>query len=220
MSMTLNMTSKPEVLTVSNRVPDPELIERAALLLRDGGLVVAPTETRYGLLARADDPGAVARLYDAKNRPLTMPTAIFIGSVAAIPHFGEFTSTAKLLAGKLLPGPLTLVLKAVVDWSSPVVVDSMIGVRISSAPVIAMLLQKTGFPLTATSANVSGGGDMGEIEEIASALGRRINLYLDCGRLSTLLSTVVDCSGDTVRVLREGAISESRINYILKDASG
>lgn len=209
------MTS-PKIDTISYTTPDDARIERAADILREGGLVVAPTETRYGLLARADKPEILNRLYHVKGRPVTLPTAVFVRSVDEISKYGEVSAAVRRLAEKFLPGPLTLVVKALVDLGEPLVVDGKIGIRLSSAPFIQRLLRVVDFPVTATSANPSGGKDLDTVEEIARVFGGKIELYLDVGVLDNPVSTVVDVSGETPKVLRQAAIAEDEILEVLK----
>lgn len=191
--------------------PQDELVAKAVSVLRTGGLVVAPTETRYGLLARADFAPALGLLYSVKGRPASLPTAVFARSAAMIWEYGRRTEIAEALADRFLPGPLTLVLKAVCDLKEPVVHEGKIGVRYSPAPIIERIIGDVEFPVTATSANVSGTGDLETAEEIAAALSDGVDLVLDCGSLTSLPSTVVDCSGPSAYTIREGAISGDSI---------
>ncbi|MEA3296528.1 MAG: L-threonylcarbamoyladenylate synthase [candidate division Zixibacteria bacterium] len=196
--------------------PDPTVIDMAVEILRKGGIVVAPTETRYGLLACANDNRAIKCVYKVKDRSVDQPTAIFVDNVASMDVIGRMTPAARLLATRYLPGPLTLVVKAVIDRGAPLVVDGRIGLRVSPAPIVKKLLERTGFPLTATSANLSGRGDAGKVIEIAEMFGNNVDLYLDGGELFVPSSTVVDCTGDTVRVLRDGAIPKTEIMSVLR----
>lgn len=191
--------------------PDDTALEEAAGILSRGGLVVAPTETRYGLLARADLQPLLERLYAVKLRPLDQATAVMVGGAKDIEALGEMTPSARLLMERFLPGPLTLVLRARPDWPPPRVVEGKIGLRWSSSPVIDGLLRHVDCPLTATSANISGRPDPESVEEIVSQFGDRIDLYLDAGPLTGPTSTVVDFSGRTPRILREGAIPRADI---------
>lgn len=217
---TLSMTSSIDVVSAAYDSPDPAVIEKAASLLRGGSLVVAATDTLYGLLARADDPAAVTRVCDAKQRSRDLPMAIFVDSVEAMPRFARVTPAASALVSRFLPGPVTLVLTAVLTWEPPVVVNGRIGLRVSSAPVIRMLLDRADFPLTATSANLSGRGGGETVRDVSAALGSRVSLLLDSGRLTSAPSTVVDCSTDPVRVLRAGVVSQDEIAAALKDVHG
>jgi L-threonylcarbamoyladenylate synthase len=186
--------------------PAEELIVLTAEILKNGGIVVAPTETKYGLLGRIDKSETIVKLYDLKKRPATMATAIFVRSHDEIARFGMETKISKKLAADFLPGPLTIVLKNISDYQKPVVVDNKIGIRYSPSPVIKKLLDAIDFFLTATSANLSGGDDLDKVENIAGMFGNDVDLYLDAGRLNAPSSTVVQCINDDYQILREGAI--------------
>lgn len=208
------MTS-PKIDTIEYSSPDQKVIEKAASLLAEGSLVVAPTETRYGLLARADRPEVLSRLYVVKGRPANLPTAIFVGELKEAEKYGYVNSAARRLAEKFLPGPLTLVIKAKNKLEEPLVVEGKIGIRMSSAPFIQQLVHKVDFPVTATSANPSGDQDLETIEEIARAFGGKIDMYVDVGVLDNPVSTVIDVSSDSPVVLRQGAVAESEIFSLL-----
>lgn len=208
--------NSPKVDTIIFAQPEEAVVSRTASVLRSGGLVVAPTETRYGLLGRADKPETIARLYAIKGRPASLPTAIFVPSLEAIAIYGVMTPAATAIARRFLPGPLTLVLRAVKDMGVPLVVDGHIGIRYSSAPFIVALLKQLDFPITATSANLSGAKDCSTVNEIARAFGGKVDLYVDSGVLDNPVSTVVDVSGDSPVVLRPGAITENAIEGVLK----
>ena len=195
--------------------PDETILEKTALVLRKGGLVVAPTETRYGLLIRADRQALLERLYQVKKRDLNQATAILVRSREELAILGVLTPSARLLSATFLPGPLTLVLSARQDWTPPRVVEGKIGLRWSSSPVIEGLLSRLDFPLTATSANISGLGEPTGVEEIESQFGNLVDMYLDAGPLTGLTSTVVDCSTEPVGILREGAVARKDIEKLL-----
>jgi L-threonylcarbamoyladenylate synthase len=208
------MTDRP-IVTVDADAPDPETIECAVDILRADALVVAPTETRYGLLGRADKAEVVEKVYHVKNRPLSQPIAIFVGSLEMVTHYAELNPPAQFLARLFLPGPLTLVLKGLPEWDSPVARNGRVGIRISPAPVIGEIVERIGFPLTATSANISGAAELSSVDEISRALGAAVDLYLDGGVLDGAPSTVVDCSGDPPKILRKGAVDEKEIRAAL-----
>ncbi len=140
-----------------------------------------------------------------------MPTAVFARDIAEIGQFGILSPPAATLASAFLPGPLTLVLASRGNWEPQVVVEGRIGVRWSSSLIIAKLLQYIDFPITATSANKSGMPDVANVFEASEQFGGLVELYLDAGELKSVTSTVVDCSGESIRILRPGAISEERI---------
>jgi L-threonylcarbamoyladenylate synthase len=196
--------------------PDKEIMAEAANILDNGGIVVAPTETRYGLLGIADKQAVAEKIYSIKGHSINMPTAIFIRSLECINDYGEETVISRILAGKYLPGPLTLVLRAKTDLKPPIAINGKIGLRYSSSPVMQAIMEKVSFPLCATSANLSGCDEADSIDMICDQISDGVDLFLDAGPLRTPNSTVVDCSGDRAVILRQGGISESEIEKTLR----
>ncbi len=194
--------------------PDIGVIEEAAACLAGGGIIAAPTDTRYGLLVRADRNEELIRLYEVKGRDISLPTALFVRDLVAAAECGELNRQAEKLAEAFLPGPLTLVLKSVRDWGSPRVSGGKIGLRLSPAPVIRKIMENVPFPLSATSANISGEPDPAMIEDVRRSFGDKIDMYLDAGRVENPVSTVVDCSGSTIRIVRQGAVPANEIDNV------
>ena len=186
-------------------------IQDTIKLLQAGELVVAPTETRYGLLVDASNKSALEKLYEAKKRPSLMPTAIFVKSVDEMFRYGKKTKAAERLAKAYLPGPLTLILEAKVNMEKYVVLDKKIGIRISSSKLISDILSRIDFPMSATSANISGQNDCSSIAEIQKEFQDNVALYIDGGELNNAPSTVVDVSEKILCFHREGAISKEDI---------
>jgi len=120
---------------IDPQAPARELINEAVTVPDGGGLAVDPTETRYGLLARADRKIPADRLARAKRRASEKPISIFVGTIEMITHYAELRPTALRLARIFLPGPLTLVLPAVGSWHPVIAPVGKIGVRVSASPV-------------------------------------------------------------------------------------
>jgi tRNA threonylcarbamoyl adenosine modification protein (Sua5/YciO/YrdC/YwlC family) len=217
-TMVPNQMTEQRICPVDVGGLQPALLERAARVLARGELVVAPTETRYGLLARADDSAALDKLYCVKGRSSRTPVAVFLDRVTALGKHAVMTTSSDVLAARFLPGPLTLVLKAAPDIDWPVVNDGWIGLRVSSSHVVQALVKFTQFPLSATSANKSGGPEAETIDEVYDALVDEVALYLDAGRLTGAVSTVVRCDGEQVEILREGAVSRGDVMATLEKA--
>ena len=196
--------------------PEPEIIDQAIERLIAGEIVIAPTETKYGMLTRADSEDSVKKLFDLKQRQQNLPTAVFVGNLEMMVHYGELTPSIQHLAKLFLPGPLTLIIKALEGTRLPVIVDRKIGMRISSSQVIEKIMENCPFPVTATSANLSGSEDNITIEEIHKNFGDRISIYLDGGKLDNTTSTVIDCTGTELVIFREGAIAKETILDALK----
>ncbi|MCP4684254.1 MAG: threonylcarbamoyl-AMP synthase [bacterium] len=201
---------------VAPRALTSAVLGLATKVLKAGGLVVAPTETRYGVLARADRRDVLEKLCRVKARDLNKPTALLVSQPEDMGRLGKLTDAARRLSDEFLPGPLTLILSALKDWFPPAVVDNKIGIRCSSLPLIKQVVDGLGLPLTATSANRSGGAELESIDDIQKEFGDEIDLYLDAGALTGPTSTVVDCSGKGIVILREGAIDRRSIEAALK----
>jgi L-threonylcarbamoyladenylate synthase len=201
----------PNVKQLSQSQAVAEIIRLAAEVLKNGGVVAAPTETRYGLLASIENPAAVKRIFELKKRDFSLPTAIFVGSRDEIWKYGRRNRIAQVLAEKFLPGPLTLILESLEEDNPPIIVDGKIGIRISSSPIIGDILRQTSLSLTATSANISGEKEPETISELIGIFGSAVDLYVDGGPLTAPASTIVDCVGSTPKMLRAGSIKESEI---------
>lgn len=208
--------NKADIKKIDCLKPDSDIISLAIEKLIIGEIVIAPTETRYGMLTRADSEESVKKLFALKQRSKIMPTAVFVGNLEMMMHYGEMTPAIQRLAKLFLPGPVTLIIKALGGTRLPVIIDGKIGMRISSSLVIEKIMENTPFPVTATSANISGAEDNTTIDEIYNIFGDEISLYLDGGRLDNITSTVIDCTANEPVILREGAVSKETIMDALK----
>lgn len=182
-------------------------IAQAVELIRRGGTVAFPTDTVYGLAADAFQPAAIDKLFEIKERPKNQAIAILLGSPEQLALVAEQPSpAAKALAEKHWPGALTLVITrhpAVPEILSPL---PTIGVRIPDHPDAIALLRQIG-PLAVTSANLSGHPNTSTAEEVFAQIGERVDLILDGGKTpGGVPSTVVDLTGDSPKILREGPV--------------
>jgi len=196
-------------LVVDASRPAPAALEAAAQVLQTGGLVAFPTETFYGLGAHALDEAAVARVFQAKGRPSHMPLLVLVDSVAMVERVArEVPDRARRLMARYWPGPLTLVLPARGDLPTALTGGTgTIGVRLSSHPIARALVETTGAPVTAPSANPHGGASPRRADEVLAALGSRVDLVLDGGPTpGGPASTVLDLTRTPVVVLRAGAV--------------
>lgn len=186
-------------------------IARAAKILRDGGLVAVPTETVYGLAARADSDDAVAKIYAAKGRPSYNPLIVHVASLAQARALAEFSPVAERLAEQHWPGPLTLVLprRCAAELSDAVTAGlDTLALRMPSHPVMRGLLDAVGLPLAAPSANRSGFISPTSPTHVLASLGGRIDAVLDGGDCDRgLESTIAAVRSDgSVEILRPGPI--------------
>ena len=187
-------------------------LARAAEILAAGGLVAVPTETVYGLAARADDEGAVARIYGAKGRPSYNPLIVHVSSMEMARKLAEFSPAAERIADEHWPGPLTLVLPAKKDAALASAVTAgldTIAIRMPGHPVIRALIEMSGFPLAAPSANRSGFISPTSARHVLATLDGRIDAVIDGGASkSGVESTIIAVRPDgTVDQLRPGPIS-------------
>jgi L-threonylcarbamoyladenylate synthase len=208
-------------LVTDPRAPDPEVIAAAAGLLRGGGLVAFPTETVYGLGVDPFQPAAVERLFVAKGRPEEKGLIFHLGEITEVEELAaEVPAAARALLARFFPGPLTLVLPA--RERVPLAARggrSTLAVRMPDHPVALALARAFGGPIAAPSANLSGAPPPRTAEEVALALGDRIDALVDAGPTpGGVPSTLVDLSVVRPRILREGAIASERILQVLSDA--
>ena len=201
--------SRPARLAVDARRPAPAALETAARVLREGGLVAFPTETFYGLGARALDASAVARIFEAKGRPEDKPLLVLVDSLEMVERVaGEVSPRARRLMARYWPGALTLVLPARMDLPAALTAGTgTIGVRLSGHPVARALVSAAGEPVTAPSANLHGAASPRTADEVMEGVGGRIDLVLDGGPTpGGPASTVLDLTRTPAVVLRAGAV--------------
>lgn len=186
----------------------PEAVEEAAAALARGELVAFPTDTVYGLAAGHDH---VPRLYVAKDRPKDKRIPVLLSDAANLEASALVTPAARALAARFWPGPLTLVLVAPRRGT--------IAFRVPDNTVARRLIAASGGGLPVTSANRSGRPDATTAQEVLDQLDGRIALVLDGGPVSGgVPSTVVDCTTDQIKILREGAIAARDVEDVARDA--
>ena len=195
-------------------------IARAAQLLRAGGLVAVPTETVYGLAARADSDEAVARIYRAKGRPDFNPLIVHVPDLATAEGLAVLDDRTRVLAAAFWPGALTLVLPRRADAGLAAAVTAglpTVALRCPAHAAMRALLAEAGLPLAAPSANRSGGVSPTTADHVAASLGDRVDLVLDGGPCEQgLESTIVALrDGGTWQILRPGPISEAQVRAVL-----
>ena len=199
---------------IDSESPNAEVINLAATVLRDGGLVVFPTETVYGIGALADSKFGAQEIFEVKVRPLDKPLPWLVESEDALDIYGiDVPDYAHRLAQAFWPGPLTLIVKASErvgrDFRAP---DGTVALRSPKHEVVIELLQAAGGPIIATSANTSGNPSPGSFEEVEVRIVQAADMSLDGGETEhQTSSTVVDCTGAEPVVMREGAIASAEV---------
>ena len=204
----------PKTYRLDPENPDPDIIQDAATVVKNGGVVAFPTRCLYGLGADAFNPKAVDRIFKIKQRLPAKPILLLIDDLARLePLVTTITGVAEEIIKRFWPGRVTLVFE-----SSGRVPDFLmagtgkIGIRLAGHPAAAALAAAVQGPVTGTSANLSGQPGCHRIEDLPPAVAEQLDLILDAGLLQGGQgSTVVDVSGDTPKVLREGVVSKREI---------
>lgn len=190
---------------------------RAVDAVRDGGVVVVPTDTVYGIACDAFNQNATARIFEIKRRPRSLALPVLVSSPRqAWALCSSVPPASAELAAAFWPGALTLVLPRSRDlvWDLGDQADA-VAVRMPAHEGLMSLVQAVG-PVAATSANVSGEQTPATVEEIAGRLGDGVALYVDGGRArGDRGSTIVDLSGPEPVLVREGPIAGAEIERVL-----
>jgi L-threonylcarbamoyladenylate synthase len=190
--------------------PDFRLLDRAAAVLRQGGLVAFPTETVYGLGANGLDPRAVARIFAAKGRPADNPLILHIADRHEVNKLAaRVPANAAALMAKYWPGPLTVVLARtrLVPDAATGGLDT-VAVRLPDSTVARELIRLAGVPVAAPSANTSGRPSPTTAQDVLADLDGRIEVVLDAGPCGIgVESTVVDCTTPVPTLLRPGGVT-------------
>ncbi len=205
---------------------DNDLLQKAIKILDNGGLVGIPTETVYGLAADAENQEAVESIYKAKNRPSNHPLIVHLANAKAIPRWvSDFNEDAKKLTDAFWPGPLTIILRKS-DVAKGFVTGGQdtVALRCPSHPIAHRLLEifdrGQGKGLAAPSANSFGRISPSTAQHVRDGLGEKpegkVDLIIDGGPCEVgIESTILDLSGDTPRILREGAIDSDQISSVI-----
>ena len=193
-----------------------DAIPRALEILRAGGLVAFPTDTVYGVGSLAFDRKAVESIYTAKDRPIEKAIPVLIGDTDDLDKIAmDIPNMALKLASHFWPGPLTILVPKQPGLPEAVSATSTVGVRVPDHEVARALLRAAG-PMAVTSANISGQANPTTAEEAFTQLNGRIGLIIDGGKTpGGVPSTLVDCSGENIRILREGPIAEEELLSVL-----
>ena len=205
---------KTRVVQVDPKAPQADVIAHACEALRRGGLVAFPTDTLYALGANALDAAAVERVHTVKGRHHAKPLSVLVPSVDGARNLVAALPNGVLeLMRAFWPGALTVVVKA--SPSLPGVLTATtgtVGLRLPAGTAAQALLTAFAGPIIGTSANKAGGADPADAKTVQKAIGGQIDLILDGGRVALgVPSTVIDCTTEPARILREGAIPRTAL---------
>lgn len=197
--------------------PPAEAIGLAVKALSSGDIIGVPTDTVYGLAADPFHTGASDRLFRLKARPRSVELPVLVGSAEqALALCTAVPAAARRLMRRFWPGPLTLVLPRRPDLDADLgEEDATIGIRCPAHPVPLAICDQAG-PIATTSANRHKQPSLTTAKEVMESLGHELALVLDAGTCDSPASTVVDCTGEAPKVLREGRLSGEEITAALR----
>ncbi len=187
---------------------DPQALIMAQRVAANGGVIVFPTDTLYGMACDPRNPEALARVYNIKGRSAQKALPVLVGGLDQLVEIvSEVPEKARRLLETFWPGPLTIVLPKQPGLPAELTPYPGVAVRMPNHPFALALLQAFG-PLAVTSANLSDHANPGTAEEVLAQLGNSVDLVIDGGRLEIGRgSTILDCGSETLVLLREGPIS-------------
>jgi L-threonylcarbamoyladenylate synthase len=200
---------------VSCSVPE-ETIEEISSVIRDGGLVVYPTDTIYCIGADIFDEHSLKKVFMAKQRPFDMPISVCVSSRKMAMRIANLNRAARRLMETLMPGPLIILAEKKGDVPDLLTAgSSTVGIRIPDHPLARSLIEACG-PITSASANKHAGQDPSAVEQSIKDLGENIDIYIDCGKtLHGRQSTIVDTTDESYPIVRQGPVPEDKIREVL-----
>ncbi len=209
-------------MNIETKIITPDRIDEAARCIREGGLVIFPTETVYGLGASALDGGAAKKIYAAKGRPSDNPLICHLSSADEAEKYCETNELYYRLAGRFMPGPLTVILpKRLYKNGVPIIPDAVTGglpnvaIRVPSNMVAHNLIVAAGVPIAAPSANLSGSPSPTTLRHVIQDMAGRVDIIIDGGESEIgLESTVVAISGSEIKLLRPGAVTAEDLRKV------
>ncbi|HDN75772.1 MAG TPA: threonylcarbamoyl-AMP synthase [Acidilobales archaeon] len=209
---------KTRIVRVDPIKPDVKIMSEVAKVIREGGLVVFPTETVYGLGANAYNPEAVVKIFKAKNRPLDNPLIVHISSLT---QFDELVSKvpeeAYIVAKRLWPGPVTIIVYKSSRVPNEVTAGlPTVAVRMPAHPVALKLIELSGTPIAAPSANLAGRPSPTMPEHVIRDMYGRVDVIIDAGEtLFGVESTIIDLTSKPPKLLRPGPIPVEDLERVL-----
>ena len=198
--------------------PDHGIINQAGKILTADGVVIFPAQCLYGVAANALAPAAVEKVFQLKQRPKSNPILVLIRNKASLHHLvTDVPPAAEKIMDRFWPGGITLVFNAAPHISPRLTANTgKIGIRLPGHPVAKALTESVDFPITGTSANLSGQPGCIRATDLPRSIVDDADLILDAGKAKGGTgSTILDVTCDPARVLRHGAVSEADIRSCL-----
>lgn len=205
-----------KVLNLKDKIDETKLKE-VAKVIKEGGVVVFPTETVYGIGVNAFDENAIKKIYDIKKRNYNKPISLLVSNIDMINEVAkDVTKLEYALINNFFPGPLTVILNK--KGAIPDIVTSgkdTVGVRMPTNEIALKLIEYAGVPIAATSCNISGKESKVEVIDIIEEFGNQVDYYIDGGKSEIGIgSTIVQITDNKLDILREGPISKDEIMLV------
>ncbi|MBT4501887.1 MAG: threonylcarbamoyl-AMP synthase [Gemmatimonadetes bacterium] len=205
-----------EILNIDPQHMKGRRIKKAADLLRDGGVIVYPTDTIYGLGCDITNKEAIERIRRIKGRSSKKPMSFVCADLSNVSDYAHVSNHAYRILKRSLPGPYTFVLPATRE--TPRILQTKqktVGLRVPNHPVPLALVAELGHPIISTSANYTDQEVLTDPYELEQTLGKQVDLILECGQLPVMPSSVISLIGDKVEILREG---QGDLDYFRQEA--
>jgi tRNA threonylcarbamoyl adenosine modification protein (Sua5/YciO/YrdC/YwlC family) len=194
--------------TIHPENPEPRAIRKTAELLAAGGVVIYPTDTVYGLGCSVENRDAIERIYLIKGQRTDRPFSFVCSDLTHISSYAHVSNSAFKTMKRLIPGPYTFILPAARMKQLPRILVSKrktVGIRVPASPATLALVKELGHPILSTSVTDGEGEILNDPERIAEVYGDIVDAILDAGPLPSNPSTVLDLTGDEVKIVRQGA---------------
>jgi len=205
-----------EILNIDPLHMKGRRIKKAADLLRDGGVIIYPTDTIYGLGCDITNKEAIERIRRIKGRSSKKPMSFVCADLSNVSDYAHVSNHAYRILKRSLPGPYTFVLPATRE--TPRILQTKqktVGLRVPNHPVPLALVAELGNPIISTSANYTDQEVLTDPYELEQTLGKQVDLILECGQLPVMPSSVISLIGDRVEILREG---QGDLEYFRQEA--
>ena len=199
------MAAAAPIVEVDPIHPQPRLVEKAAKVVEDGGLIAYPTDTYYGIGCDLFSKKGIEKLYALKDRDRKKPLSFLCPDLSDVARYALVSNFAYRTMKQLTPGPFTFVLEA--TKLVPLMMQTkqrQVCIRVPQAPLMLAIAAKLGRPIVTTSAQNDEGDVLVDAKDIKDALGNRLDMILDGGVQPNEPSTVVSLIGDQIEILRQG----------------
>ena len=195
--------------------PEPRQIRKAGEILRSGGIVIYPTDTVYGLGCSIADKNAIERIYLIKGQRLNKPFSFVCSDLTHISEYANVSNMAFKTMKRMIPGAYTFILPAGRMQRLPKILISRrktVGIRVPASPITHAIIKELGHPILSTSVTIESGELLNDPDLIVEHFNNVVEMIIDAGVLRSEPSSVIDLTGDSPVVVRQGAGDTSMLS--------